>query len=77
VQALRPVFLFPVDTDNIDDTGDPSRPAHTAILAAGIPLVEHLCNLDALPSAGGRFFAVPVKVRGMATFLVRAFAIVP
>jgi kynurenine formamidase len=69
--------LVGIDSLNIDDTGDPSRPAHTAILAAGIPLVEHLCNLDALPSAGGRFFAVPAKVRGMATFPVRAFAIVP
>ncbi len=72
-----------IDSLNVDDIGDPERPAHTAILGAGIPLVEHLCSLDRLePSGGGssgsvagRFFAVPVAVRGMATFPVRAFAI--
>jgi kynurenine formamidase len=36
-----------------------------------------LCNLGALPAAGFRFFAVPVKVRGFGTFPVRAFAIAP
>jgi kynurenine formamidase len=68
--------LVGIDSLNVDDTGDPARPAHTAILRAHIPLVEHLCRLDAVPPSGGCFFAVPVKVRGMATFPVRAFAIV-
>jgi arylformamidase len=68
--------LVGIDSLNVDDTGNLARPAHTAILRAGIPLVEHLCRLDALPASGGSFFAVPVKVRGMATFPVRAFAIV-
>ena len=30
-----------------------------------------------LPEAGFRFFAVPVKVKGMGTFPVRAFGLVP
>ncbi len=68
--------LVGIDSLNIDDLGDLTRPAHTALLAAGIPIAEHLCNLSALPDEGGRFFAVPVKVAGMATFPVRAFAIV-
>ena len=68
--------LVGIDSLNIDDTDDGQRPAHTALLAAGIPVVEHLCDLEALPATGGRFFAVPVMVRGMATFPVRAFAIV-
>jgi kynurenine formamidase len=74
--AERGAALVGIDSLNIDDTGDDSRPAHTALLAAGIPIVEHLCGLDALPAAGGRFFAVPIMVRGLATFPVRAFAIV-
>ena len=47
---------------------------HTALLAARIPIVEHLTGLDALPRSGFRFFAVPVKVRGLGSFPVRAFA---
>jgi kynurenine formamidase len=68
--------LVGIDSLNIDDTDDPRRPAHTALLGAGIPIVEHLCGLEALPAACGRFFAVPVMVKGMSTFPVRAFAIV-
>jgi arylformamidase len=68
--------LVGIDSLNVDSLADPRRPAHTAILAAGIPLVEHLTGLGALPPTGWRFFAVPPRVRGMATFPVRAFAIV-
>ncbi|MBA3796546.1 MAG: cyclase family protein [Chloroflexi bacterium] len=65
-----------IDSVNIDDTRGGERPAHTALLAAGIPIVEHLTGLDPLPHAGFDFFAVPVKVASMGTFPVRAFAIV-
>lgn len=67
--------LVGIDSLNVDSLADPRRPAHTAILAAGIPLVEHLTGLGALPPSGWRFFAVPPRIRGMATFPVRAFAI--
>jgi kynurenine formamidase len=33
-----------------------------------------MCGLDAVPERGARFFAVPVKVKGMGAFPVRAFA---
>lgn len=65
-----------IDSLNIDDTRDKTRPVHSLLLKAEIQIVEHLCNLESLPDAGLRFFAVPVKVRGMGTFPVRAFAIV-
>ncbi len=65
-----------IDSYNIDDTADLSRPAHSALLGAGIPIVEHMCKLDQLPDKRFKFFAVPVKVKGMGTFPVRAFAIV-
>jgi arylformamidase len=67
--------LVGIDSLNIDSLTDPHRPAHTAILGAGIPLVEHLTGLGAVPTTGWRFFAVPPRIRGMATFPVRAFAI--
>lgn len=65
--------LVGIDSLNIDDTADGARPAHTLLLGAGIPIVEHLTNLGALPDAGFRFFAVPPKVKGMGSFPVRAF----
>src|SRR3954452_12198066 len=67
--------LVGIDSLNFDSLGDPRRPAHTAILDAGLPLVEHLTGLEQLPPSGWRFFAVPPRIRGMATFPVRAFAI--
>ena len=69
--------LVGIDSYNIDDTADGRRPAHSILLAAGIPIVEHLCGLRELPITGFRFFAVPVKVKSFGTFPVRAFAIVP
>ena len=63
-----------IDSLNIDDTTDPQRPVHTVLLGAGIPICEHLCNLGELPSWGFRFHAAPVKVEGMGTFPVRAYA---
>jgi kynurenine formamidase len=67
--------LVGIDSLNIDDTADMARPVHTALLGAGIPVVEHLTGLARLPEAGFRFFAVPVKVKGMGTFPVRAFGL--
>jgi kynurenine formamidase len=75
--VARGVALAGIDSLNIDDTAGRERPVHSALLRAGIPIVEHLTGLDALPLFGFRFYAVPVKVRGMGTFPVRAFAIVP
>jgi kynurenine formamidase len=76
ILADRGAALVGIDSYNIDDTADLSRPAHSILLGAGIPIVEHMCNLKQLPAAGFKFFAVPVKVRGFGTFPVRAFAIV-
>jgi kynurenine formamidase len=56
---------------------DGNRPAHTRLLAAGIPIVEHLTGLDGLPPTGARFTAVPLRIHGFGTSPVRAFARVP
>jgi arylformamidase len=69
------VALVGIDSLNIDDTeSGGERPAHTGLLAAGIHVVEHLTNLDALPPHGARFTAAPPAVEGFGTFPVRAFA---
>lgn len=66
--------LVGIDSLNIDDIATGERPVHSMLLAANVPIVEHLTNLEELPNDGFRFFAVPPKVRGMGSFPVRAFA---
>jgi kynurenine formamidase len=73
--SARPA-LVGIDSLNIDATTDGARPAHTVLLAADIPIVEHMANLDRLPDNGFRFHAVPVKVKRFGTFPVRAYAVV-
>ena len=68
--------LVGIDSLNIDDTADGSRPVHSILLKDGIPIVEHMCHLDVLPEEGFKFYAVPAPVKGMGSFPVRAFAIV-
>ena len=64
-----------IDSLNIDDTADLSRPAHTKLLGAGIPICEHMTDLTAVPSSGGLLHAVPIAWVGGATFPVRAYVI--
>lgn len=66
--------LVGIDSLNIDDIGDRARPVHSILLGAGIPIVEHLCNLAGLPDEGCRFSAVPPKVAVFGSWPVRAYA---
>jgi kynurenine formamidase len=72
--------LVGIDSVNIDDSSPAAggvRPAHSTLLAAGVPIVEHLRGLEDLPSEGFRFTAAPPLVAGMASFPVRAYAVLP
>jgi len=78
--AERGAALVGIDAVNIDDISPETageRPAHSILLAAGIPIVEHLTNLGEVPPSGAMFSAVPPMVAEFATFPVRAFAKVP
>ena len=66
--------LVGVDFCNIDDAADLAAQARTSLLRAGVLVVEHLCNLRGLPREGFRFFAIPLRIAGGASFPVRAFA---
>ena len=68
--------LVGIDSLNIDDTADGTRPVHTILLGAEIPIIEHLCHLEQLPDKGFDFFAVPVKIKGFGSFPVRAFGMI-
>ncbi len=65
-----------IDSLNIDGTSGGDRPVHSQLLGAGIPIIEHLTNLVALPPRGFRFTAAPPAIVGAGTFTVRAFATV-
>ena len=69
--------LVGIDAVNIDDIADTTRPAHSILLQAGIPVVEHLTGLGQLPGQGTRFTAVPPRLARFGTFPVRAFASIP
>jgi arylformamidase len=69
------VAFVGIDSYNIDDTADGTRPAHTILLGNRIPICEHMCGLEKLPDVGFRFHAAPVKVKAFGTFPVRAYAV--
>jgi len=69
------VAFVGIDSLNIDNTDDLSRPAHTKLLGAGIPVSEHMTGLAAVPESGGHLHAVPIAWVGGATFPVRAYVI--
>ncbi len=73
----RLVGIDAVNIDNADPAADGTRPAHTLLLAAGIPVVEHLTGLAQLPPHRARFTAAPPRIIGFGTFPVRAYAAVP
>jgi kynurenine formamidase len=68
--------LVGIDCANIDNMKDPARPAHTVLLGAGIPVVEHLRGLELLSARSFRFSAAPPALEGGTSFPVRAFAVV-
>ncbi len=63
-----------VDTVNIDNSNDLTRPAHTLLLKENILIVENLVNLKLLQNKIFRFFALPAKFEHAASFPVRALA---
>lgn len=66
--------LVGIDSHNIDDTSKNTRPVHTILLGGRILIVEHLCNLSAIPNENFIFNAIPPKFKGVGTFPVRAMA---
>jgi kynurenine formamidase len=70
-------LLLGIDSHNIDDVADKTRPAHSILLRASIFIVEHLCNLESIPPKNFLFSALPPKFKGVGTFPVRAIAKVP
>ncbi len=68
------VALVGIDSHNIDNTADKTRPVHSILLKNEILIVEHLNNLKSLETEEFTFSAVPPKIQDFGTFPVRAFA---
>lgn len=68
--------LVGIDSLNIDDTDDPSRPVHTILLGSNIPIIEHMCNLQEIPESKAMLHAAPIKIHQFGTFPVRVYAII-
>lgn len=66
--------LVGIDSLNIDSIDTGERPVHSILLRSGIPIIEHMTNLGALPDSGFELSAVPPKISGLGTFPVRAHA---
>ncbi len=66
-----------IDSLNIDSLEDLARPAHTILLGAGIPVCEHMTNLENVQEEGGYLHAAPIAWVGGATFPVRAYVVYP
>lgn len=59
-------------TEGIDT---PARPVHEALLGAGVPVVEYLCNTDAIvDEARVEFACLPLKLDGLEAAPARALA---
>ncbi|WP_448576747.1 cyclase family protein [Thermomicrobium sp.] len=66
--------LVGIDSWNIDDVRNRSRPVHSQLLRAGIPIVENLRDLARLLGRRFRFHAAPIPIRGGSAVPVRAYA---
>ncbi|MGH2476834.1 MAG: cyclase family protein [Candidatus Limnocylindrales bacterium] len=65
-----------IDSVNIDGTRTGERPIHSVLLAAGVPIIEHLTGLGHIGERPFTLVAVPPAIRGMGSFPVRALAVV-
>lgn len=73
--ARAGIAVLGVDFLNVDDLTDPRRPVHTLLLRTRIPIIENLRNVDRLPARGFRLHAAPLALEGVASFPIRAYAV--
>ena len=66
---------FTIDDASTDDQGRPLKYAHTRLLQRGIPVIEHLINLERIDRDRFWFAALPLRLRGATGSPVRAVAI--
>lgn len=73
----RDVGAVGIDTPSIDYGQSTNFATHVALNTAGIPALENVANLDALPATGAFVVALPMKIAGGSGAPVRITAFVP
>jgi kynurenine formamidase len=73
--ADQDIACLGIDCSGIENRSDPDQPLHRLLFERGIPLIEHLTNLDQLTNE--RFFCVcvPIRVHGLEAFPVAVVAL--
>ena len=69
------VGLVGIDTANIDHPDDATYPAHHALLAANVPVIENVANLSALGSSAFFLLALPLNLQGTSGSPIRLVAL--
>lgn len=58
-----------------DDVDDPADPVHDTLLGAGVPIVDYICNTDAIATRSEiEFFCFPLSIPGFDAAPTRAVA---
>jgi len=73
--VARGVKALGCDLASPDDPRDLTRPVHMVLLGQGIPIMEHVANLETLPAPRFQFVGVPLRIRGATGSPIRALAI--
>ena len=71
----RKIHCLGVDCSGIENRTIKEQPNHRTLFEAGIPLIEHLNNLNALQENRVTVFILPYPIKGVASFPVRVIAI--
>jgi len=64
-----------IDTANIDHPDDDGYPAHHALLAADVPVIENVANLEVLGSSPFLLLALPLNLQGTSGSPIRLVAL--
>ncbi|UVS78757.1 cyclase family protein [Actinokineospora sp. UTMC 2448] len=65
-----------IDSQNIDNGADKTKPAQHNLLGAGILILECMANLADVPDRGARLRVLPTPIREAGSFPVRPVAVV-
>ncbi len=71
----RRIHLLGTDASGFEVRGIDTQPNHQILFERGIPVIEHLTNLDALTRSRVTLIVLPWKARGMDSCPVRVVAI--
>ena len=73
----KKIACLGVDCSGIEKRDEPEQPNHKILFNNGIPLIEHLTNLDKLNSIRFYIIAVPLRIHGLDACPISVLALEP